>query len=261
MSVIALVSAGGAPGVTTTGVALTLSWPGPVLLAECDPDGGSVLPGMFGGHLPADRGLLHLALRLAEDPGSGLQALADQLVPLDTSGRCPVLPGVADPFQAQAITDGAWQELVELLATDPRDVIADVGQVRLAGYPFPVLAAAGLIMLVVRPTRRQVAAAHSRVTGIRQMLGAAPPIGLCVIGDEPYSPSEVRSALGVSGPVVQLPRDERTAARLSDGDGGRRTRGASELLAGARSAARVLHRFTAHTDARAGRTGAGGWAR
>ena len=40
---IALCSAKGAPGVTTSGLALALSWPRPVVLAELDPAGGDVL--------------------------------------------------------------------------------------------------------------------------------------------------------------------------------------------------------------------------
>ena len=42
---IALCSAKGAPGVTTSGLALTLSWPRGVVLAELDPAGGDVLAG------------------------------------------------------------------------------------------------------------------------------------------------------------------------------------------------------------------------
>ena len=47
MSLYALVSAGGAPGVTTSALALTLSWPSQVILAECDPSGGDILAGLF----------------------------------------------------------------------------------------------------------------------------------------------------------------------------------------------------------------------
>jgi Mrp family chromosome partitioning ATPase len=43
MSVIVLTSASGSPGVSTTAVGLALSWPGPVLLVEADPTGGSAV--------------------------------------------------------------------------------------------------------------------------------------------------------------------------------------------------------------------------
>ena len=42
MSMVALASAKGAPGVTTTAVALGAVWPRRVLVAECDPAGGDL---------------------------------------------------------------------------------------------------------------------------------------------------------------------------------------------------------------------------
>lgn len=49
MAVIALAGLPGAPGVTTTALALQRSWPlegdRRMLVAECDPDGGAVLSG------------------------------------------------------------------------------------------------------------------------------------------------------------------------------------------------------------------------
>ncbi len=52
VSLYALVSPGGSPGCTTTALAVTLTWPQPVILAECDPAGGDILAGLFAGHLP-----------------------------------------------------------------------------------------------------------------------------------------------------------------------------------------------------------------
>ena len=58
--VVALASASGSPGVTTTALGMALLWPRPVLLVEADPTGGSgLLAGYFRGHarvrLGADR--------------------------------------------------------------------------------------------------------------------------------------------------------------------------------------------------------------
>ena len=68
MALYALVSAGGSPGVTTTALALALSWPSPVVVAECDPSGGDVLAGLFAGHLEARSGLLALAMEAGASP-------------------------------------------------------------------------------------------------------------------------------------------------------------------------------------------------
>ncbi|TDE32118.1 hypothetical protein [Actinomadura sp. 6K520] len=250
MGLIAVVSAGGAPGATTTALALTLAWPEPALMAECDCDGGSVLAGLFGGHFPADRGLLNLAWQITEDPGR--VALHEQTYPLDDVGDRPVLPGPADPFQAQAITAVAWEKIAAVLARQTADVIADVGQVRAVGYPFAVLAAADLIVLVLRPTLRQVVAARPRVAAIRDALGRQAAIGLCLIGRGPHSVAEVRKVLGGDfAVVVQFPDDARSAARLSDGDPKRRrlTR-SSDLLVQARTVARALRAAVDHRPGR-----------
>ena len=63
MAVIALASASGSPGVTTTALAMALLWPRPVLLVEADPTGGSgLLAGYFRGTREYGAGLIELAL-------------------------------------------------------------------------------------------------------------------------------------------------------------------------------------------------------
>ena len=65
MALIAVAADKGAPGVTTTSVALAAVWPRPVLLAECDPAGGDLvyrLPSADGTRLDPRRGLLSLAV-------------------------------------------------------------------------------------------------------------------------------------------------------------------------------------------------------
>ena len=73
MAVIALTSASGSPGVTTTAVALAFLWPRPVVLVEADPTGGSaILAGYFRGTREYDvghrrtRALGAVAIRRAE---------------------------------------------------------------------------------------------------------------------------------------------------------------------------------------------------
>ena len=50
MAILLLTSAGGSPGVTTLAVGLALTWPRPVLLADCDPGAHqSILAGYLAG--------------------------------------------------------------------------------------------------------------------------------------------------------------------------------------------------------------------
>ena len=66
MAVIALAGCSGAPGVTTSALALLLSWPlqagRRMILAECDPDGGAVLHGLLQGTLGDRYGLRNLSV-------------------------------------------------------------------------------------------------------------------------------------------------------------------------------------------------------
>ena len=62
MALIVLTSASGSPGVTTTALALALTWRRPALLVEADPTGGSaVLAGYFRGRAAPTDSLIDLA--------------------------------------------------------------------------------------------------------------------------------------------------------------------------------------------------------
>ena len=62
MSILILTSAGGSPGVTTLGIGLALTWPRPVLLADCDPGAHqAVLAGYLAGQSGHGKGLLRVA--------------------------------------------------------------------------------------------------------------------------------------------------------------------------------------------------------
>src|SRR4051812_41743049 len=57
--VLTVVTSGkAAPGVTTSAWALALSWPRPLLVADCDPAGGDMAAGLLAGRIVVDRGLL-----------------------------------------------------------------------------------------------------------------------------------------------------------------------------------------------------------
>ncbi len=77
MTAIALVSAKGSPGVTTTALALSHAWPEVhperrVLIAECDAAGGDIATGYLRGTLDDSRGLLALSAQRSDDAVDGL---------------------------------------------------------------------------------------------------------------------------------------------------------------------------------------------
>jgi len=238
VSLYALVSPGGSPGVTTSALALALGWPAQVILAECDPSGGDILAGLFAGHLPARNGLLALAIEAGQSAEAAAAALWPQLIELDDERGRLLLAGISDPRQGTGLSP-AWPVLAATLAAQPADVIADCGRLDAAGGPEPVLAVASLVVLVLRPTLRQVSRARARVEMLAQLLGGSGRLALLLIGEGTHTPREIANALGV--PVTAtLPQDTKTAGVLSDGIGGRRGLQAKALIRAAGPAGRAL---------------------
>jgi len=251
----ALMSAGGSPGVTTTAVALALTWPTAAIVAECDPSGGDVLAGVLAGHVPARQGLIEHAIEAGRGRWAADVDLAAQLVPLDAGQTKKVLPGLSDPRQAAGVA-AAWPAVLKSLANQRADVIADCGRLD-AGeeQPRAVLAAADVVAIVLRPTLRQVWSAQPRI-GMRERLrGSRDQLGLLVVGRGTHSAREIVRALGV--PVLAvLPFDARTASVLSDGHGARQRLIASPLMKSAPAAGKVLRQrvHVCHTESAEMRT-------
>lgn len=249
----ALVSAGGAPGVTTAALALALTWPSAAILAECDPSGGDVLAGVLSGHVPAGRGLMEHAIEAGRDAGAATASLVRQLVPLDDNRRALVLPGLTDPRQATGLVP-SWPAVAATLTAQHVDVIADCGRCDAgACQPLAILAAARTVAIVLRPTLRQVWSARPRAEMLRELLGGSARLVLLMTGPGTHSAREVADALGL--PVVAaLPDDPRTAAVLSDGAGSERQLARGRLLRSAQSAGQALRDHVAMTrdPARAG---------
>jgi hypothetical protein len=243
MTLHALVSAGGAPGVTTAALAMTLTWPHPVILAECDPAGGAVLAGLFSGHAAAGTGLLTLVGESGGSPQTAAAALQQHLRPIDDDGSRLLLAGLTDPRQAAALTS-AWPALVAALSNWSGDVIADCGRV---DCPSAILAAADTITMIMRPLLRHAALAKPRLAMLSELRPGRPPAGVLLSGAGGYPPREITRALGV--PVLgSLPHDPRTAALLSDGHGSRRQLNARPLTRAAAAAGRTLRGAPSRTE-------------
>jgi hypothetical protein len=256
MTVLALTSAKGAPGVSTAALAMTLLWPRAALLAECDPAGGSsVLAGYLRGTVDHSRGLLALASAHRRDELE--QTLWSQTVPLtaapvDGSSRHAdrwLLPGLSDAAQAPS-TSTLWGPLGSLLASLERagtDVIVDAGRLGAAHAPLPLLRQADVVLLVMGTSLTAVAAARARLSVLREALsladaaagtadGAAGAVALLLVGEgRPYTSREISGALGL--PVIaSLAWDPASADVLSAGAPPGRRFDTSPLLRSTRAA-------------------------
>jgi hypothetical protein len=244
---IALVSAKGSPGTTTSALAFTLSWPGNTLLAECDPSGGDVLAGFLEGRLDSQRGLAQLAV--AELRGRMADEFERQLIDLDSPRRQRlVLPGLKDPAQS-ATVGPVWPAIAEQLRNlTNAHIIADCGRISSPYFGWPVLNAADVVLLTLRGTLPSISHAVPAVQTLRRELTQPHRIGLLVIDTGPYPPGDISGRLGVPLAAI-LPYDPTTAQALSFGGSVHRRRPL------ARAAAATWGLSTTREVAGAGRAG------
>jgi hypothetical protein len=258
MAVIALAGCSGAPGVTTSALALLLSWPldpgRRMILAECDPDGGAVLHGLLQGTLGDRYGLRNLSVAARKNEFS--DAFWRQLIDLssedgkkDSPRDRLLLPGITDPGQAASL-GAVWKILAQMFrgidAQTNHDVLIDLGR-RGASGPSGVLAEqADAVFVVVRNTLRCLQAAEGRVRTLEEQVG---DIGVLMINEGPYPAGEVQRVLQV--PVVAtLPYAPKDAHVLSDGAEQPRHFTKSPLMKAARTASTLLVQRAAMRRAR-----------
>lgn len=217
-----LTSGKGAPGVSTSTWALALCWSGPLLVADCDPAGGDLAPGFLAGRVSGDRGLLSwsTSARRGTPAMTAASMFSQHSVQLPERPNVWLLPGFTTSTQGYSFTDETWERLALALerssAAMGRDALVDTGRVVGDRGNWPVLQAADHVLLAVRPSVRSVHAAQDATTRLRYELGDLNKVSALVIGDGPYSPAEVTTALDLPL-AAKLPTDQRTAAVLSDG--------------------------------------------
>ncbi|WP_147449632.1 hypothetical protein [Actinomadura pelletieri] len=208
---------------------MAMTWPGKVLLAECDPMGRRVLPGFLADRLgeAVGPGLLGLAMA-AEGGAQGRLPVEDYVLRLPGEGSVELLHGVRDPRHGMRL-GSLWGRLAEVLAERSGDVIADLGRIGGRDTPDDLLRAARAVVVVLRPTLTQVDLAGPRLDALAGLVGDRASVGLCLIADGPYSAAEVERVLGA--PVLaELPCSLADAAVLSDGARPRRSFKTSLLL-------------------------------
>lgn len=196
MPIFTLTSASGSPGVTTTALALAMTWPRPVTLVEADPTGGSsVLAGFFRGTVDHP-GLLQLVV--AQRQGLLGALLPSLLMPVEGT-QAKLLAGTRSHEQAVGL-ETIWTPLLgvlrELVDGTGQDVIVDAGRLGLDGCPMPLIVGADVTVLVVGSSLPAVAAARSWAVSLQER--ATCPLRVLVVGEgQPYAAREVAGALGL----------------------------------------------------------------
>lgn len=263
MAVITLVGLPGAPGVTSTALALLRAWPledgRRMVLAECDPDGGAILSGALQGRLQADRGLQNLAV--SSRTQELVKAFWPQLIALENDERRSernrlLLAGLPEMSLAARLAP-VWSQLADVFAgieTSGHDVLVDLGRSGAFG-PAGVLAVrADVVLVVMRGTVRGLHAGKSRIAQLRALLEGdggrgSSGLGVVLVRQGPYGPREVEEELEV--PVVAtLPYRPAEAAVLSDGEPEGRQFMSSKLMSAARDASTPIRQRVATRRAR-----------
>ena len=220
MTVIAVTSARGAPGVTTTALVLTLAWPRPVLLVEADVCGSSsIKAGHLRGEYDHQLSLINLALA-HRSGGLNLDTLRGQTISLTADRGRLVLPGLATRAQAASLTESFWASLATLLkavAGHGVDVIVDAGRLGMRHGPDPLLRTADLLAVVCRTGLDDLVAVRANAD---QLPGTDADAvverhGLVLVGDgRPHRASEAAGATTL--PVwASIAWDPLTAERVN----------------------------------------------
>lgn len=208
MKVLALGSAKSSPGVTTSALALAVTWPEPVpvTVIEADPAGGDLAAWL---ELPGQPGLVSLAAagRRVLDP----ELFDAHLQAVPGSERVTVLCGPVSAEQAHAALSTLRDRLVDAARQRPGVVLVDCGRLDPSSPALRAFEQADARALACRPS---VAAVHHLQARVRSL--PVTDVSLLAVGDHPYPPDELATATGL--PLLgALPFDARAADTLGDG--------------------------------------------
>ena len=245
MSVIAMLSAKASPGVSTTVAALATQWPGPVLVADADPQGGDLLAGWAGpwwvdGSLTAQRSVVSFATATRHLDAVPAASLAGHVQPVPELPQVRLLTGVRDRAQADALDTAGWRRLAyairDVSDDGEPDVLIDLGR-HSESTPWALAEEADLVLLALRPTLRHLRASLPLAEILTGHLPAG-QLGAAVLASDADNASSISQTLEL--PLrMRLPDDAGTARFFSDGllEHTRR----QPLLGAARHTAHQLH--------------------
>jgi MinD-like ATPase involved in chromosome partitioning or flagellar assembly len=241
MGTIAFASAKGSPGVTTTVAALAATWPDDrdLHVVELDPSGGDLVVRF---DLALEPGLVTLAAAGRRELGPDLFVSHTQVLPSDAGGDDRpvrrVLPAPVAAEQAGAALAAVRTGLSRVLRSLDGDVLIDCGRLDPTSPAVDAAIEADLLVMVARPVVAEVHHLAARLASLRPRA-----LSLLLIGDRPYSVSDVAGAVGAT-PLGTLPVDSRAA---------------SVLTVGHPNALKVLRRSRLLRDARAVAEGLADW--
>lgn len=192
MALIAVMSAKGAPGATTTALLLANLWPRPTVVVDADPLGGDIALRLSGEHGPlqADRGLMSLLPAARRGLTAGLVVQHTQTA----VGGQKVVPGLPGPEQAVAVAP-MWPGLADAFAQVlDHDVFVDVGQLHGRSPHLALVERAVALVCVYRPTAWSVVHTRRRLESLEDLLRPRRTVVGIVCVSDPDEPGAAREA-------------------------------------------------------------------
>ncbi len=228
--IITLVSAGGAPGVTTAALGLALGWKRPVLLVE-NSISSPILAGFGRGRIAHEGGMLSLLAGVRDgDTSAAIERAALKL----PGSPVRLIPGFTNSRQGTANAGDLWSEIrcpLGDLSASGCDVIVDAGRVGMSTFPWPLICASDRVILVARTSLVSIAGAACVVPDLAGELRTGDPKALQIVfvgADRPYSRRAACRILDIpdAGTIAWDPKSARV---FSDGDRPTRRFEASEF--------------------------------
>lgn len=242
MTVIALVSCSGAPGVTTvalaTAAALTnTDAPEPVMVEVAT--SGGVLGDQY--DMATEPGLATLTLALSEEE-TPLLAHAQAL-----PGGVSAVVAPPSGSRVSKLLAAKVGPLARQLKRAPETVIVDGGRISTASPVLPILSQASLVGVVLRPSRQDFHLAALTVAEINEQLETPLPAGWVLVGANPWSTDEVLAQYGM--PILATIAEDPLGAEAAAGL--RRFRRRAPLVRSANAFAQDLAKHLRVSDAEA----------
>ena len=247
----------GAPGSTTTALALGCAFPAHSIVVEADPYGGDLglrcrVPG--GGVLPERQTVLTVAVAARTATASDL--VASYAHPFTESTR--LIPGHLGAEQAGGLSD--WLPLATALQNSSTPVVADLGRIHANSPSLSIASAADVLVVITRADMGSVVHLRDRlnrlvpaVAEIRRRPPVLVPVVIAPRRAGALHAAQIRQLLAdtAAGPVTAdvgwIAWDPAGVERLEQGEFGGRGLARTPLM---RSAATVVAQIVAAAGAR-----------
>lgn len=224
--IVGISSVKGAPGVTSSALALTLVWPRPVVLVEADVAGSDLrfrVRTAAGDLLEENRGIVPLAIAARQDaPSAGLLASFTQ--PL--SETASVVNGVTGLAQARSLS-ALWGQVGGVCEASDSDVIIDFGRLSRDSDTLVLAQSCDVLLVAMPATIEGVHHAADHVGELTSSLAGRKPVAIhpLVVGPDTHAAADRRDIDAffaersvLVGPTVSLPYDPRGLEFVQNGD-------------------------------------------